>query len=264
MAGLPQSGTGQIALLTGQNAPAAFGRHFGPWPPVSLRPDLLRENLLVRARQAGLSVAFANALPRGWPGDLPSRRHAAPPLAALAAGLLNRHVEALVAGEAVASEFHNEGWRRWTGREDIPAVTPAEAGQTLVRIAAEHDLTFFAHYATDHAGHRGGMRGGRLALERVDAALGGMLNALEGAEGGERPLHLVLASDHGNVEDVRGGHTRNPALGLEVALRSGSRGRRWVLGGVDALTGVTPALLRALGVSPRDGRSLHGSAPDLP
>ena len=38
--GLPQSGTGQVALLTGRNAPRIFGRHFGPWPPVSLRPLL--------------------------------------------------------------------------------------------------------------------------------------------------------------------------------------------------------------------------------
>ena len=25
---------------------------------------------------------------------------------------------------------------------------------------------------------------------------------------------LLIASDHGNVEDVAGGHTRNPALGI--------------------------------------------------
>jgi hypothetical protein len=25
---------------------------------------------------------------------------------------------------------------------------------------------------------------------------------------------LLVASDHGNLEDIRGGHTRNPALGL--------------------------------------------------
>ena len=44
--GTPQSGTGQVALLTGRNAPQTFGRHFGPWPPVRLRPILEAENFL--------------------------------------------------------------------------------------------------------------------------------------------------------------------------------------------------------------------------
>ena len=40
VAGLPQSGTGQTALLTGENAAVRYGRHFGPWVPVPLRPLL--------------------------------------------------------------------------------------------------------------------------------------------------------------------------------------------------------------------------------
>jgi 2,3-bisphosphoglycerate-independent phosphoglycerate mutase len=48
--GLPQSGTGQTALLTGENAPAIFGRHFGPWVPVRLRPLLAEKNVLSMAQ----------------------------------------------------------------------------------------------------------------------------------------------------------------------------------------------------------------------
>ena len=33
VAGLPQSGTGTTALLTGHNAPALVGQHPGPYPP---------------------------------------------------------------------------------------------------------------------------------------------------------------------------------------------------------------------------------------
>src|SRR5687768_16479712 len=63
VAGLPQSGTGQTALFTGINAAREFGRHFGPWVPTALHERLARENLLTIAKNAGRSVAFANAYP---------------------------------------------------------------------------------------------------------------------------------------------------------------------------------------------------------
>jgi 2,3-bisphosphoglycerate-independent phosphoglycerate mutase len=248
MPGLPQSGTGQVAIFTGENAPRLFGSHFGPWPPVRLRPLLAERNLLLLAKSAGRRVEFANAYPAGWPGTLPTRRHAAPPLAAQAAGVLSRDAEALVRGEAVASEIVNDGWRRYTGRTDLPLVSPREAGATLARIASGAHLTLFAHYSTDHAGHRGGMAGAVAALERVDAFLGGILRAAAGGP----PLWVVGCSDHGNIEDIRGGHTRNPALGFVI------RGGGPADGGgpapdttdpmraVTDLTGLAPAVLAGL------------------
>lgn len=206
--GIPQSGTGQTALLTGVNAAERFGRHFGPWTPVKLRPLLEEQNLLVRGLQAGLRVAFANAYPRGWPGE--RRRLAAPPLAAQAAGLLSRHAEHLATGQAVASEIVNSSWRIHLGHDDLQEVTASEAGATLASIAASHDVTLFAHYATDIAGHRGGVEGAISALERVDVFLGGYLAAAP------PDTVLLMVSDHGNIEDVTVGHTRNPVLGLVV------------------------------------------------
>src|SRR5690606_6906928 len=49
--GLPQSGTGQAALLTGENAPARFGRHYGPWVPTMLRPLVESESILAQAKR---------------------------------------------------------------------------------------------------------------------------------------------------------------------------------------------------------------------
>ena len=135
---------------------------------------------------------------------------AGPPLAALGAGALTRHAEHLARGEAVSSEIVNDGWIRHLGPADLPRPTPREAGRTLGGIAADGGLTLYAHYATDTAGHRGDLAAGVEALERVDAFLGGVLERL--------PAHhrMVLVSDHGNLEDVREGHTRNPALGVVV------------------------------------------------
>lgn len=229
--GIPQSGTGQTTLLTGVNAAQRFGRHFGPWTPVALRPLVEQESVLRRGLSSGLKVAFANAYPKGWPGE--RRRLAAPPLAAQAAGLLDRHEEHLARGDAVASEIVNTGWRDHLGFEDLPEITAADAGRALARIAVSHRLTVYAHYATDIAGHRGGMEGAVGALERVDAFLDGYVSAAPA------DATLLVASDHGNIEDVREGHTRNPALGLIVGPDAQERA-----GELASIMDVAGALLR--------------------
>lgn len=230
-------GTGQAALLTGANAPALFGRHFGPWTPVSLRPLVEERSILRRAGDAGAAVAFANAYPRGWPGPRGDRRVAGPPLAARAAGLLVRHHEDLGRGRAVSSEIVNDAWRRHLGHLDLPAVTEAEAGRNLARIAADAEFTLYAHYATDTAGHRGGMEGGVAALERVDRFLAGVREELPD------DVTLLLASDHGNLEEVGAGHTLNPALGVASGPLADL-----LADGTVSLTDVAPAAARALGL----------------
>ena len=229
--GVPQSGTGQTTLLTGVNATQRFGRHFGPWIPVALRPLVEEQSVLRRGLDAGLAVAFANAYPRDWPGG--RRRLAAPPLAARAAGLLDRHEELLSRGEAVASEILNTGWRVHLGHEHLPEISAAQAGRTLAGIAGVHRLIFYAHYATDIAGHRDGMHEAVATLERVDAFLGGYL------ESAAADATLLIASDHGNIEDVTVGHTRNPALGVLIGAHAAQRA-----GELGSIADVADALLR--------------------
>lgn len=192
-----------------------YGRHFGPWTPVRLRPLVEERSVLRRAADAGRSVAFANAYPRGWPGPRGGRRIAGPPLAARGAGALDRHEEHLASGDAVSSEIVNDGWRRHLGHEGLPDVTPEQAGRHLARIAGRHDLTLWAHYSTDTAGHRGHMSGAVSALERVDSFLTGLLDVCPA------DTLLLVISDHGNIEDVRVGHTRNPTLGVAAGTAAG-------------------------------------------
>lgn len=237
--GLPQSGTGQTALFTGLNAAAEFGRHFGPWVPTALRAHLASENLLVRAKALGKHVAFANAYPEEVFAENASRRmrdplRAGPPIVALAAGVLTRHTEALARGDAVASEILNDTWRTRLNRTQLPVITTHQAGQNLARIANAHDLTLFAHYATDHAGHRSDMSEAIAALRRVDEFLEGLLLHLN------ETVLLAVVSDHGNIEDTRAGHTMNPAMGL--FLGAGHERMR----GLRSLTDVAPALLSVL------------------
>lgn len=275
--GLPQSGTGQTALFTGIDAVALYGRHFGPWVPSSLRPVLREQSILARARRAGRRVAFANAYPEevvstrngeaaggpiegdtadsGDPADAGSavrtaraRRasrflSAGPPLAALGAGVLVRHTAALMRGEALASEITNDSWKTRLGRTALPDIGPREAGHNLSRIVADHDLTLFAHYGTDYAGHSRSMENAIDAVDRVDAFLEGVLETLPD------DALVIVSSDHGNIEDVTGGHTRNPAIGLLIGAGHRGIGRGWT-----SLLDVAPTIMALLEGSRTDPR----------
>jgi len=241
--GLPQSGTGQAALLTGVNAARMFGRHFGPYGPTALRPMIASDNILARAGLAGRMVAFANAYPAQL---LAMATVARPPLplrasivvAALGAGVLNRHEPELIGGDAIASEITTEGWRERLGLTTMPDVSAAQAGRNLAAIANGHDLTLFAHYSTDSAGHLRDMEAGVAAWQRVDAFIGGLVPALCD------DVLLAIVSDHGNLEDVRAQHTRNPALCILAGPGHATLAAR-----LDSLTDIAPALLGALGVA---------------
>jgi 2,3-bisphosphoglycerate-independent phosphoglycerate mutase len=248
--GIPQSGTGHATLLTGEDAVRRFGRHHGPWVPTALRSLVAEASVLARARAAGRSVAFANAYPEelarlvaGGLGVVPGRLlgplRAGPPLAAIGAGVFDRHTPALERGDAVASEITNDGWITRLGRTSLPVVTPEQAGANLGRIAARHDLTLFAHYTTDHVGHRGSFGQAVAAVERVDRFLAGILDGLPG------DVLLLIASDHGNIEDVTRGHTANPALGLvagpgHARVAERMRDLRDVAGAALGVVGVAP------------------------
>lgn len=234
--GLPQSGTGQTALLTGRNAPGLLGRHFGPWVPTQLRALLAAENVLSRATARGWPAAFANATPLAQAGGADGvwRRPAAPPLAAHGAGLRRLDEVDLRARRAVASSITNEKWQRYAD-PSIPDISARDAGAVLAGIAAHHTLTLFAHYDTDLVGHRGSYAAAVSALERVDAFLGGLLPELDDA------TLLVLASDHGNIEDVAAGHTLNP-----VPVIAHGPGARRLIARVTNIASVAQALLDEL------------------
>jgi len=149
--------------------------------------------------------------------------------------VLNRHTPELVRGDAVASEITNDGWREHLGRTSVPVIDPVTAGRNLARIASAHDLTLFAHYATDYAGHSRAAAAARHALERCDAFFGGIVAHVAD------DMLLVVTSDHGNIEDMRAGHTRNPSIGLVVGAGHATFARR-----LSALTDVAPAMLSCL------------------
>jgi 2,3-bisphosphoglycerate-independent phosphoglycerate mutase len=236
--GLPQSGTGQTTILTGVNAPALLGRHYGPYPNEPLR-DLLRNgSLFRRLLAAGLPAAYANAYPDLFLDRLKrgTERLSANTRAALLAGLKLRGPADLKAGRAVSGLLTNEYWSRWGYA--MPDLSAAEAGAQLACLAGDHALTYFEFWYTDVAGHRQDRTLSLHLLSLLDEFIGGIVDALDL----DRSLLMVLG-DHGNFEDWRtAGHTHNPALALLVGAEHATLARH-----LASLADVTPTLLAALG-----------------
>ncbi len=231
--GLPQSGTGQTTILTGVNAPALLGRHYGPYPNQPLRELLSNGNLFHQLLVADKPVAFANAYPDQFLDRLGrgTERLSANSRAAVLAGLKLRGPEELKAGRAISSLLTNAYWGQW-GYE-VPVLTPAEAGAQLVRLTDDHALTYFEFWYSDVAGHRQDRDLARYVLSMLDEFVSGILDTLDLG----RSLLLIL-SDHGNFEDLgTPKHTHNPALAMLVGA-----GHRDVAPRLASLQDVTPTL----------------------
>jgi hypothetical protein len=231
--GLPQSGTGQTTILTGVNAPALLGQHYGPYPNQPLRALLSNGNLFRELLEGGKPVAFANAYPDFFLGRLErgTERLSANSRAAVLAGLKLRGPAELKAGRAVSSLLTNDYWRDWG--YDVPVLTAAEAGAQLVRLTDDHALTYFEFWYTDVAGHRQDLELSLHILQQLDQLIAGIIETLDM----ERSL-LVVVSDHGNFEDLSTPkHTYNPALSLLVGA-----GHQDLAPRLRSLQDVTPAL----------------------
>lgn len=227
--GLPQSATGQAALLTGLNAPKLMGRHIEGFPPPRLKALVQEHNIFSKLLAAGKTCTFANAY---WIDDaahIPPRRVSVTTAATLAAFGHVRGKADLLAGRAVSHDLTRERIRHDRGY-DGPLITPEEAAEHLIGIASNYDFTLFEFFETDRAGHSGDRQKAVLCLEKLDRLFRVLLwfNGL-----------LIVTSDHGNIEDLSvRTHTMNP-----VPLFTSDSELFQTLEQIDQ---ITPAILRAL------------------
>ncbi len=241
--GLPQSGTGQAALLAGFNAPKAAGHHFGPFPPSSIRERIRERNIFRMVLERGGSACFANAFPQRFFDYIAQHkfRMSMTTLSCSLAGVALREHADLKAGAAISAELTNEGWRKM-GYTDLPVVSARESGEVLADLTLRNDFTLFEYWKTDFAGHAQDRTESINVLELFDGMLDGLVGKLAGS-----PALIVLSSDHGNIEDLRvKTHTRNP-----VPLVAYGDGHQQFLSHVSKhsrpnLSHVTPAVLRML------------------
>jgi len=242
--GLPQSATGQTALLTGLNAPQLAGHHITAYPTAQLKDLLTEHNIFAQVRRLGGTTTLANAYTSEYFAAVEAGRlrHAAITFSALSAGVELRDLDDLRAGRAVFHDLTNARLRSWG--YDVPEISPEQAGRNLGGITSERHLTVFEFFLTDLAAHRRIPIAAEAVVEMVDALLGGVLDAVDLA----RTL-VLMVSDHGNLEDRRHDvHTRNPVPALLVGF-----GRESVGSALRSLMDVTPALSGWISEGLRDG-----------
>jgi len=209
--GLPQSATGQAALLTGLNAPQLMGRHIEGFPPPRLKTLVQEHNIFSRLLAAGKTCTFANAY---WLDDvahIPPRRESVTTVATRAALGGVRGKSELLANRAVCHDLTRE-WIHTVRDYPGPLITPEEAAEHLIGIAGDHDFTMFEFFQTDHAGHSGDKERVFQTLEKLDRFFSRLLPTRRSlGEGGPFDGLLIVTSDHGNIEDMSvRTHTANP------------------------------------------------------
>jgi 2,3-bisphosphoglycerate-independent phosphoglycerate mutase len=236
--GLPQSATGQTAILTGVNASQLIGRHLHGYPSPRLKALLAEHSVYKQLLARGHAVTFANAYTRSYVDNLP-RFVSATTVAAMSAGVRLRMLEDLIAGQAVSHDFTNHFLIERGCAVEI--LEPEQAGANLARVAAEHDFTLYEHFITDRIGHE---RDRNLAytlvrehIPRLTRFVGAALEACDLTR-----QTVLITSDHGNIEDHSTRvHTLNPVATLAFGPE-----REFIAARVRSLTDITPAIVESL------------------
>lgn len=205
--GLPQSGTGQTALFTGENASQIIGKHFGPFPYSTLRPIINEKNIFRQLRDAGKKVYFANAYPQKFFDYFKDKqtRLTVTTLSCSYCEMPLHEADVLAQGRAISGDVTNAGWARM-GYPHIETIEAAEAGRRLAKLSSEYDFVLFEYWRTDKAGHAQKLTDAVDALQVIDELLRGIVETVD-----TRETLVIITSDHGNVEDLTTKvHTRNP------------------------------------------------------
>jgi 2,3-bisphosphoglycerate-independent phosphoglycerate mutase len=251
--GLPQSATGQTAILTGVNAPKVLGHHMSGFPGPTLRQVLFEHSLLKQIRERGRSATFLNAFrPEYFERPHAQRRLSATSLATIASGARFRSWEDLLEGRAVTHDLTH--WRVRERGYDLPLRTPEEAGAIIADEAMQSDFSLFEYFETDRAGHAQDRALGMRCLADLNRALETVLGRVD-----LERLTVLVVSDHGNLEDLTvRTHTMNPAVfavwGPEAPAGEpdATSPRR--------LTDIAAFTLHALGLRGADGKDATSAA----
>ncbi len=241
MAGRPQSGSGQAAILTGKNIPQLIGEHYGPKPNAPIRDLLNEDNFFKQVVQKGKTAALLEAYPPPWHQGINSGKNlpSSYQWAAHSAGVPYMDEHDLRTGRALSGDWTGEGWHSQLGYTDTPLLTPYEAGKRLVEISRQYDFAMMSHWLTDVVGHRGTLAEGVRLLEIFDGVMQGVLDTWDDDEG-----LTLITSDHGNMEEIGSRkHTENDVPTVII----GAEKTQFAQGLVD-LAGLVPRMTAALGV----------------
>lgn len=202
--GLPQSGTGQTTLFTGENASKLIGKHFGPYPHTGIKHLLKEQSIFHAVKEVGKKPYFINAYPPVFMEYSKKRnRWSCTTLMTQSAGFTLNSTKEVLNEEALTAEIVQNAWRERLDI-DIPKINATQAAQRLLNVVPNYDLVMYEYYLTDKAGHNKKLEDARTVLKTLDEFL---LHIIKNKRSEDV---LVITSDHGNLEDLSvKTHTRN-------------------------------------------------------
>lgn len=239
--GIPQSATGQTALLTGVNAARVLRRHLFGFPNQKLQEIIMEHSLLKRVTEAGRRAAFINVFRPPF-FDLGEEIWNKVALSVTtwvnrAARLPFFDLDDLRAERAIYQEFTNRDLRE--RGLDVPLFGPEKAGRILASRSRDFDLLLYEYFRTDAAGHSQDMEKCMEEVRRLEAFLDAFMHDVD-----LESTLVILTSDHGNIEDLSvRTHTRNPAMTL--LWGAGAEAAAEYLESIADMPGV---ILKALGI----------------
>lgn len=239
--GLPQSGTGQAALFTGENTSKLVGRHFGPFPHSKIKPLLRKKSLFHSVKSIGLKPHFLNAYPDIFFKKSEEKdRWTCTTMMVRSAGVRLNRMEDVLKGDAVTAEIVQSAWRNRLNL-NVPEIEPEEASKRVLKSLQKFDLVLYEYYLTDKAGHEQSHKMANRVLRILDRFMSHILNHMDAKDS------FVLCSDHGNLEDLSiKTHTRNP---VPLLVKGNPKPFR----DAESILDVTPGILEVLENSPSEG-----------
>lgn len=235
--GLPQSGTGQTTLFTGENASKVIGKHFGPYPHSGIKHLLREQSIFHSVQEIGKKPYFMNAYPPIFFEHAKRRnRWSCTTLMTRSANIVLNSTQEVLDEKALTAEIVQNAWREKLDI-DIPKINATDAAQRLLNILPEHDLVLYEYYLTDKAGHNKSLDDARRVLQPLDEFL------LHIIKHKRREDALVISSDHGNLEDLSvKTHTRNsvPLFVMGEGIDHFNE--------IDSLIGIKDGIMKNLGM----------------
>ncbi len=214
--GLPQSATGQTALMTGINAPLLTGRHINGYPTRMLTSMIKASNIMMTSVQSGYSTYLVNAYSPEYFDMIQTRKrkHAAIALAAIAAEVPFCSLEDIGEQKSIYQDITNDLLRKWG--HGIPQMESKKAGKIYGQILKNFNFSLFEYFQTDAAGHKQDMGRAVYIIETLDNFFSGIMENFDTDED-----VLIISSDHGNIEDLSiGTHTRNPVPTIIIGKKA--------------------------------------------
>ena len=234
--GLPQSATGQTALLSGKNAAKAMGRHKSGFPGPTLIDIISKYNIYRQLSNYNLTSTFANAYTKNYVDKVykNNRKGSVTTQCIIHSENNFRFLEEIKNNNAIYQDFTNK--ILIDKGHNLPRFTPKKAANILSNISLKHNFTLYEFFQTDKAGHSQDMHFAIDILENLDKFLFQLVRNLK------NKVTIIISSDHGNIEDLSiKTHTKNYVPTIIIGKQKLDLKKS-----ISKITDITPAVISEL------------------